>query len=101
MAPADWNEQATRLTASLTHDVSNWIVPGHDDEWCRGVSPRLNLSMMCMRPPQQGHLGLSVSLTSVFSPSAAESRLRKSEQDDKWSFCLTAGTLCPANQEKQ
>ena len=23
------------------------------------------------------------------------------EQDDKWSFCLTAGTLCPANQEKQ
>jgi hypothetical protein len=30
-----------------------------------------------------------------------ESRLRKSEQDDKWSFCLTAGTLCPANQENQ
>jgi hypothetical protein len=24
-----------------------------------------------------------------------------SEQDDKWSFCLTAGTLCPANQERQ
>jgi len=23
----------------------------------------------------------------------------KSAQDDKWSFCLTAGTLCPANQE--
>jgi hypothetical protein len=30
-----------------------------------------------------------------------ESRFRKSAQDDKWSFCLTAGTLCPANQEKQ
>jgi hypothetical protein len=30
-----------------------------------------------------------------------QSRLRKSAQDDKWSFCLTAGTLCPANQEKQ
>jgi hypothetical protein len=29
------------------------------------------------------------------------SRLRKSAQDDKWSFCLTAGTLCPANQERQ
>jgi len=28
-----------------------------------------------------------------------QSRLRKSAQDDKWSFCLTAGTLCPANQE--
>jgi hypothetical protein len=25
-----------------------------------------------------------------------ESRPQKSEQDDKWSFCLTAGTLCPA-----
>jgi hypothetical protein len=28
-------------------------------------------------------------------------RLRKSEQDGKWSFCLTAGTLLPANQERQ
>ena len=27
--------------------------------------------------------------------------LRESEQDDKWSFCLTTGTLCPANQERQ
>jgi hypothetical protein len=35
-------------------------------------------------------------------PSARkESRLRKSAQDDKWSFCLTAGTLCPTNQERQ
>jgi hypothetical protein len=25
---------------------------------------------------------------------------RKSEQSDKWSFCLTAGTLCPTNQER-
>jgi hypothetical protein len=29
----------------------------------------------------------------------AQSWSRKSAQDDKWSFCLTAGTLCPANQE--
>jgi hypothetical protein len=28
-----------------------------------------------------------------------ESRPRKSGQDDRWSFCLTAGTLCPTNQE--
>src|SRR5665213_1236481 len=28
-----------------------------------------------------------------------ESRSRKSAQDDKWSFCLTVGTLCPTNQE--
>ena len=26
---------------------------------------------------------------------------RRQQQDDKWSFCLTAGTLCPANQERQ
>ena len=32
------------------------------------------------------------------SPKLAESRSRKSAQDDKWSFCLTAGTLWPANQ---
>jgi hypothetical protein len=24
---------------------------------------------------------------------------RKSGQDDRWNFCLTAGTLCPTNQE--
>ena len=29
-----------------------------------------------------------------------QSRPQESEQDDKWSFCLTAGTLCPANQER-
>jgi hypothetical protein len=29
-----------------------------------------------------------------------ESWFRKSARDDRWSFCLTAGTLCPANQEK-
>ena len=29
-----------------------------------------------------------------------ESWPRKSAQDAKWSFCLTAGTLWPANQER-
>ena len=29
-----------------------------------------------------------------------QSRSRESAQDDKWNFCLTAGTLCPANQER-
>jgi len=27
-----------------------------------------------------------------------QSRSRKSAQDDKWSFCLMAGTLCAANR---
>ncbi len=31
---------------------------------------------------------------------AIQSRSRKSAQDDKWSFCLTVGTLCPLNQER-
>ena len=30
-----------------------------------------------------------------------QSRPQEFAQGDKWSFCLTAGTLCPANQEKQ
>jgi hypothetical protein len=30
-----------------------------------------------------------------------QSRPQESAQGDKWSFCLTAGTLCPANQERQ
>jgi hypothetical protein len=30
-----------------------------------------------------------------------QSRSRKSAKGDKWSFCLTAGTLCPANQERR
>jgi len=30
-----------------------------------------------------------------------ESRSRNSAQGDKWSFCLTAGTLVPANQERR
>ncbi len=29
-----------------------------------------------------------------------QSRSRKSAQGDKWNFCLTAGTLCRANQER-
>jgi transposase len=29
----------------------------------------------------------------------SESWSRKSEQGDKWSFCLTAGTLCPESGE--
>jgi hypothetical protein len=30
-----------------------------------------------------------------------KSRPQESAQADKWSFCQTAGTLCPANQERQ
>ena len=51
-----------------------------------------------MRVPTSldGALFLLRRVTSVHE----QSRPRESEQDDKWSFCLTAGTLCPANQER-
>ena len=32
--------------------------------------------------------------------SVVESWSRKSAQADKWNFCLTAGTLWPADQER-
>jgi hypothetical protein len=41
-----------------------------------------------------------VVLFPVFFDIGAKSRLRDFEQGDGWSFCLMAGTLCPANQEK-
>jgi hypothetical protein len=39
-------------------------------------------------------------LATVAPPIDCKSWLRKFEQGDKWSFCLTAGTLWPANQER-
>ena len=36
----------------------------------------------------------------IYPEDALKSWSRKSGQDAKWSFCLTAGTLCPANQER-
>ena len=38
--------------------------------------------------------------TEIGDGAVVKSRSRKSAQDDKWSFCLTAGTLWPANQER-
>jgi hypothetical protein len=51
-------------------------------------------------------LGVEVDLAAIADKfianlSQGQSRPQESEQDAKWSFCLTAGTLCPANQERQ
>jgi CRP-like cAMP-binding protein len=35
-----------------------------------------------------------------FIGEGCQSRLRESAQGDKWSFCLTAGKIWPANQER-
>jgi hypothetical protein len=37
------------------HEVSIRIVIGCGEGWCLGIWPRLNTSMMRMRPLQQGH----------------------------------------------
>ena len=53
--------------------------------------------------------GFEIALKSLFEDTKivsfttrldSQSWSRKSAQDDKWSFCLTTGTLCPANQER-
>jgi hypothetical protein len=49
---------------------------------------------------QQNGSDLEVSFETANGAQGEESWSRKSERGDKWSFCLTAGTLCPANQER-
>jgi hypothetical protein len=38
----------------MAHDVSIWIALGGVDRRCLGIVPASNVSMTCMRPPQQG-----------------------------------------------
>jgi high-affinity nickel-transport protein len=47
-----------------------------------------------------GFWGAIGSLNDNFGVLGYQSRPQESEQEGKWSFCLTAGTLCPANQER-
>ena len=56
----------------------------------------------CERPASHAGLGMGQKTAVVSQPFCNPiCPNRESEQDDKWSFCLTAGTLCPANQERQ
>jgi hypothetical protein len=43
---------------------------------------------------------ISENISNVLKLYRCQSWPRKFEQGDKWSFCLTAGTLWPANQER-
>ena len=69
--PAHWNRKAAARPRSPAHDVSILLGAGRQ----LGSQPRLNLSMMRMRPPQQGHGGLSVSLASLLPALAAAETL--------------------------
>src|SRR5688572_14949489 len=42
------------LTVGTAHEVSIRIAIAAGDRRCLGIVPASNVSMMCMRPPQQG-----------------------------------------------
>jgi len=68
------------------------VFPDHNH---RFSSPSRIRQLLC------GGLRLAVEVGFLrFGDVDYERWFRKSAQDDRWSFCLTAGTLCPANQEK-
>ena len=74
----------------------------------KGIAQCEKIKNRSMRPVFFAGLSEAYTVAGRFAEAAkaledalAKSRLRKSAQDDKWSFCLTAGTLCPANQERR
>jgi len=81
--------------------------PKSADEWKAFVQQLADVTLKGL-PLLREQTGVKVEPTTiggvkvfVVTPREVESRSRKSAQDDKWSFCLTAGTLCPTNQERQ
>src|SRR5947207_2256431 len=47
------------------------------------------MQFSCLRSPTRARIRLGILVNGILS------RLRKSEQGDKWSFCLTAGKIGP------
>src|SRR6185503_12178171 len=84
-----------RLPASKATDKAVHYGDGRGNECCPNRSRRDRVHLDSVG---REHLGQPAGPTSV---SGGKSRLRKSEQVDKWSYCLTAGTLVPANQERR
>jgi hypothetical protein len=72
--------------------------------WALGVSGIAAVISLCgffLQLRRWFDEGVKLSMTIMSDAKVfSQSWSRKSEQGDKWSFCLTAGTLCPANQEK-
>ena len=77
---------------------SNWTLapPAPQSYGRRFVSPTGDAWLWFFAVPVNREAAVSANADQF-----AQSRLRKSAQDDKWSFCPTAGTLCPTNQERQ
>src|SRR5665648_626423 len=83
-----------------------WRLAASETIWaagCTATAPNLpgrcHTSRRCSTtmPSSAGSMLITTQSRSSHLP---ESRSRKSAQDDKWSFCLTAGTLCPSYQER-
>src|SRR6202161_4835322 len=69
--------------------------PGHK------IYPYLLRGIEITRPNQVWAMDITyIPMARGFVYLAVESWPRKSAQDDRWSFCLTAGTLLPATQER-
>lgn len=52
--PAQLRADFEALTVGTAHDVSIRFAIGAGDRLCVGIVPASNVSMTCMRPPQQG-----------------------------------------------
>ncbi|MGH9806586.1 MAG: DNA cytosine methyltransferase [Terriglobia bacterium] len=75
----DPKQPSYTILAQMHRDMSEWIHPKHQ----RWITVREAARL------QSFHDGF------VFEGSECQSRTRKFEQDAKWSFCLTAGTISP------
>jgi AAA+ ATPase superfamily predicted ATPase len=79
-----------RVAEDLAAD--GWITISSDVEGMR--SEEQFLRDLCAKIAEQESYGKQV------FHHLGQSRPRKSAHGDRWSFCLTAGTLWPANQER-
>ena len=80
---------STETAERVINATGHIVIPG-------GIDPHVHLHHVWFKP--DGSQLVTAGPEQVGR--AAQSWSRKSERGDKWSFCLTAGTLCPANQER-
>jgi hypothetical protein len=85
-------EKAVRLVFELLE--SHWNIAAFDS------TTEASTRQLPMDISDLNQKGLSSEIDNL-SAALLQSWSRKSGHDDRWNFCLTAGTLCPPNQEIQ
>ena len=96
---------SNRKCDQVTRTLYNGTVLGVDD-WEAKCRDRNSYSFSVLAEPNETIITslscreLMATRKMLLQRAGSKSRPQESEQDDKWSFCLTAGTLCPANQER-